>query len=121
MSQNIQGAPTTSAAVASPVDSATAALPKTQPPTEGVYVAVRGGAETRSGELLLVEAYAVLWIILMGWLFMLWRKQSRIHARLDELEKVLDRADADAAGAGTKATSSGAANAKAQPKGGSLP
>lgn len=120
MSQNVQSAPATSPAVDSP---ATAA-PKA-PPGEGVYVPVRGGAETRSGELLLVEAYAVLWIILMGWLFMLWRKQSRIHARLDELEKVLDRAAAAAAGAGAGAakpiSTSAAANAKAQPQGGSLP
>jgi hypothetical protein len=60
----------------------------------GEYVAVRGGAETRSGGTLLVEAYIVLWVILMAWLFFLWRKQARLHARLDELEKVLDQAAA---------------------------
>ena len=58
----------------------------------GVYVAVQGGAETRSGEALMVEAYIVLWLILMGWLFMLWRKQARIHQKLDALEAVIDAA-----------------------------
>lgn len=73
-----------------------------QPGQPGVYVPVQGGGENRSGETLLVEAYVVLWIILMGWLFMLWRKQARIHARLDELEKVLDQAAAKGGAAASK-------------------
>jgi hypothetical protein len=59
------------------------------------FVPVEGNAtEQHSGSTLLIEAYAVLWIILMTWLFMLWRKQSRLHARLDDLERILDRAAA---------------------------
>lgn len=60
----------------------------------GEYVPVQAGVETHSGEVLLVEAYAVLWVILMAWIFLLWRKQSRMHARLDDLEKILDAAAA---------------------------
>ena len=54
---------------------------------------VEGGGEQRSGATLMVEAYVVLWVILMGWIFLLWRKQSGLHARLDELEKAIDAAD----------------------------
>ena len=53
---------------------------------------VESGGEQRSGETLLVEAYVVLWVILMGWLFLLWRKQNGLHARLDDLERVIDKA-----------------------------
>jgi hypothetical protein len=67
------------------------------------FVPVEGGStEQHSGATLLIEAYAVLWIILMTWLFMLWRKQSSLHAKLDDLERVLDRAAAAAAAAQKK-------------------
>ena len=62
----------------------------------GEYVAVQGGAETRSGETLLVEAYIVLWVILMGWIYLLWRKQAALAERLDDLERTIDRAAASA-------------------------
>jgi hypothetical protein len=55
---------------------------------------VEGGGETRSGELLLVEAYAVLWLLLMGWLVLLWRKQNTLRTRLDDLERAIDQAAA---------------------------
>ncbi len=49
-------------------------------------------AEHYSGEVLLVSAYAILWAILFVWLGAIWRKSSRLNVRLDDLEKVLDRA-----------------------------
>ncbi|MFO0663173.1 MAG: hypothetical protein U0174_04440 [Polyangiaceae bacterium] len=55
------------------------------------FQAVEGG-ETRSGEVLLVEAYAVLWVILFAWLALMWRKQARLNARIEELDRALDRA-----------------------------
>jgi len=58
------------------------------------FQAVEGGGETRSGSTLLVEAYAVLWLILMTWLVLLWRKQASLNARLDGLERAIDRAAA---------------------------
>jgi hypothetical protein len=77
-------APTTSAAPASstPDDRATAFQP------------TEGGGEVRSGETLLVEAYVVLWLILMGWLYLTWRRQSSLSAQLDDLEKTIDKAAA---------------------------
>jgi CcmD family protein len=53
---------------------------------------VEGGAEQRSGFTLMVEAYTVIWMILMVWLVVLWRKQSRLNQRLDGLESAIDRA-----------------------------
>jgi HPt (histidine-containing phosphotransfer) domain-containing protein len=57
------------------------------------------GASTVSGlcaqlETLLVEAYVVLWLILMGWLYITWRRQSALSAQLDDLEKTIDKAAA---------------------------
>jgi hypothetical protein len=53
---------------------------------------VEGGPEQHSGATLLIEAYAVLWVILMAWLVFQWRRQATLGARLDELERAIDRA-----------------------------
>jgi CcmD family protein len=53
---------------------------------------VEGGGEHRSGETLMVEAYAVIWTILMVWLVLLWRKQARLNERLDGLEGAIAKA-----------------------------
>jgi hypothetical protein len=74
---------------AAPAASSESATPDGRSTT---FQAVEGGAETRSGSTLLVEAYAVLWLILMTWLVLLWRKQASLNARLDGLERALDRA-----------------------------
>jgi len=58
------------------------------------FRAVEGGTETMSGETLLVEAYAAVWIILFGFVFMSWRRQSRIDARVAELERTVSRGQA---------------------------
>ena len=69
-----------------------AGAPETEPapaPRETSFRPVEGGRETTSGELLLIEAYAALWIILLGFLLVSWRRQSRIDARVAELERSL--------------------------------
>jgi hypothetical protein len=58
---------------------------------------VEGGTETRSGGTLMVEAYVVLWVILMAWLVMLWRKQGALTSRLEDLERAIDEGAARAA------------------------
>jgi hypothetical protein len=58
------------------------------------FTAVDGG-EHYSGSSLLVEAYAAIWLILMAWIFMLWRKQATLGERLDGLERTIDRAAAE--------------------------
>ena len=55
------------------------------------FQAVEGGTEMVSGGTLLVEAYAALWLILLGFLLVSWRRQARIDAKVDELEKALAR------------------------------
>lgn len=58
------------------------------------------GAETmQSGEKLLVEAYAAIWIILLALFFFSWRRQTRLDARIAELEGALARARREADGA----------------------
>jgi hypothetical protein len=54
---------------------------------ETEFRAVQGGTEMASGEVLLVEAYAALWVILLAFLLISWRRQSRIDSRLDGLER----------------------------------
>ena len=55
------------------------------------FQAVQGG-ETYSGMNLMVGAYAAIWVILMAWIFLLWKKQQSLTARLDGLEAAIDRA-----------------------------
>jgi len=55
------------------------------------FQAVEGGGETRSGTALMVEAYAVIWTILLVYLVLLWRKQASINRRIDGLEAAIDR------------------------------
>jgi CcmD family protein len=58
------------------------------------FQAVQNGGEHYSGEVLLVSAYAIIWVILLGWVALVWRKQRSLNARLDDLEVVLDKAAA---------------------------
>ena len=60
---------------------------------ESSFQAVEGNpGESRSGEVLLVQAYAALWVILLVWIAILWKKQGALHERADRLERALDRA-----------------------------
>jgi CcmD family protein len=49
-------------------------------------------AEHYSGEVLLVSAYAILWLLLLGWVALVWRKQSAMSGRLEDLEREIDKA-----------------------------
>lgn len=53
---------------------------------------VEGGSELQSGERLLVEAYAIIWLLLFGFLWLSWRRQRRIDQRIDLLERALAEA-----------------------------
>ena len=59
------------------------------------FTAVDGG-EHYNGSTLMVVAYAAIWVLLMGWIYMLWRKQGVLAERLEGLEKSIDRAAAAA-------------------------
>jgi CcmD family protein len=61
------------------------------------FQAVQGaGEEHYSGEVLLVSAYAIVWVIVLLWVALVWRKQSALNSRLDDLERILDKAAASA-------------------------
>ena len=53
---------------------------------------VQGGAELQSGEKLLVEAYAAIWIILFVLVLLSWRRQRRLDERVTSLSTAIDRA-----------------------------
>jgi hypothetical protein len=60
------------------------------------FQAVQGNAaEHYSGEVLLVTAYAVLWVVIFAWVGLVWRKQRGLDDRLADLERVLDKAAAE--------------------------
>jgi hypothetical protein len=88
MTEQLEHASTPTAAAA--VDAGTADDRSTS------FQPVEGGTEQRSGGMLLIEAYTVLWLILMAWLVFQWRRQAAIGARLDGLEHAIDRAAAKA-------------------------
>jgi hypothetical protein len=83
--------------------SASASAGKTPDDRSTTFQAVEGGTEQHNGATLLIEAYAVLWVILMGWLVFQWRKQGSLNARLAGLEQAIDRAAAKADRAAGKA------------------
>ncbi len=56
------------------------------------FTAVDPNAEHYSGPVLVVVAYASIWVLLMAWIFLLWRKQASLAERLDGLERAMDRA-----------------------------
>ena len=70
--------------------------PATAPDDRATDFVAVDGAEHYSGSKLMVSAYIAIWVILMGWLFMMWRKQSSLSDRLEGLERTLDRAAAAA-------------------------
>jgi len=53
------------------------------------FRAVEGGPEIASGTTLLTEAYAAIWLLLLGFLVLGWRRQIKIDTRVDELEQAL--------------------------------
>ncbi len=69
--------------------------PKTEKPSDRAttFQAVEGG-EVHNGQVLLVEAYVAIWLFLLAFVGLSWLKQAKLHARLDELERVVDRAAA---------------------------
>ncbi|MGA2449283.1 MAG: hypothetical protein ABTD50_11435 [Polyangiaceae bacterium] len=53
------------------------------------FRAMTNEPEHYSSTVLLVSAYAVLWTILVVWLGLMWRKQTRLGARISDLERAI--------------------------------
>jgi CcmD family protein len=61
---------------------------------------VQGGNELQSGEKLLVEAYAAIWIILFALVLFSWRRQRRLDERMSALSAAIDEARRKESGKG---------------------
>jgi CcmD family protein len=55
---------------------------------------VQAGNEMQSGEKLLVEAYAAIWVILFAMVLLSWRRQRHLDDRMSTLEAAIDKARA---------------------------
>lgn len=57
------------------------------------FQAVEGAQpEHYSGEVLLVSAYAAVFVILVAWIALIWRKAGAMDDRLTALEREIDKA-----------------------------
>jgi len=68
-----------------------------QPADRATEFTTVASSEHYDGSTLMVAAYAAIWVLLMAWIYLLWRKQAMLAARLDGLERSIDRAAAAAA------------------------
>lgn len=69
-----------------------AAAPKTADDRSTTFRAVEGGSQMQSGEKLLVEAYAAIWVIALIFIVSIFRRQKKIDARITSLEAALEKA-----------------------------
>ncbi len=53
---------------------------------------MEGGPQLQSGEKLLVEAYAAIWVILFALVLLSWRRQRRLDDRMLALEGAIAKA-----------------------------
>ena len=53
---------------------------------------VEGGQQMQSGEALVVEAYAAIWLIAFAFILLSWRRQRQIDQRVTNLEGALHAA-----------------------------
>lgn len=58
------------------------------------FRAVEGGNQMQSGEKLLVEAYAIIWIVVLVFVASMFRRQRRLDRRIETLEAALQKARA---------------------------
>jgi CcmD family protein len=75
--------------------------PSPTPPTaedrSTTFQPVQGGNQMQSGERLLVEAYAAIWVVMFVFLALMFRRQRRLDQRIEALDNALRRARARAA------------------------
>jgi CcmD family protein len=53
--------------------------------TSGFEPATNLGKDTRAAGPLVYTAYAIVWLVLIGYLFMLWRRLDRVEKELREV------------------------------------
>lgn len=74
-------------------DGAAVAQPATTTAAQ-TYDATSKGGEMQSGEALLVEAYAAIWVIFFVFVLLSWRRQKATDARIGDLERAIAKARA---------------------------
>ena len=77
---------------ARPIASATSPTTTGADDRSTAFRPVQGGTEMQSGEKLLVEAYAAIWVILFVMVLLSWRRQRRLDERMSSLEAAIDKA-----------------------------
>jgi hypothetical protein len=63
-----------------------------QPDGRAATFQPNNGLENDSGTILVVEAYAVLWVILFAFIWRTWRSQRTIDQRVDDLSAEVAKA-----------------------------
>jgi hypothetical protein len=85
----------TAAPAASSTGGADSAARADRPTYEGrpgtAFQSVGNAPEEHSGFNLMVAAYAFIWIAMMVWLLTMWTKGKSLNARIDDLDKAIDR------------------------------
>jgi|GEM_PF-4273378 CcmD family protein len=69
-----------------------ASTPKKADDRSTAFQATEGGRPMQSGEKLLVEAYAAIWIITLVFIASIFRRQKRVDRRIAALEVALEKA-----------------------------
>lgn len=68
------------------------APPKSPENKDDTHKPVGDQPEIQSGEALVVEAYAVIWIIILGFVIVAWMRTRALAGRVDVLERALAKA-----------------------------
>jgi CcmD family protein len=72
---------------------ANAALPAPSAEARGTAFEGASPPEMHDGGKLVVTAYAIIWILVTGYLGLLWNTQKGLYSRIDGLERAIDRAE----------------------------
>lgn len=73
------------------------------------FRAVEGGNEMQSGEKLLVEAYAAMWLLIFLMLIFAWRRQKKTDERIAFLEQAVMNARSEASKSASVSAAAGRA------------
>jgi hypothetical protein len=84
----------------------------TTTPTKPEGFAPVAGGELTSGAVLLVEAYAVIWLLAFVFIYSMWRRTRAIESKVDGLKRAIDSAGKPAKASAAKAGSAKAASEK---------
>lgn len=78
------------------------------------FQAVENAPEHYNGEKLVVGAYAFIWVAMMVWLGLMWKRQAGFAARIEGLERAIDRAESRLEGKGARGETEGPKKERAE-------